>query len=92
MVILTIQLEVDMMKRSTAKKFEATTKSTGGRVKRGISTSSRPSRIRSTEAVTGSCDVCGGTSWDADNVRGETVCSDCGYVASENMMDPGAEW
>ena len=27
-----------------------------------------------------------------DDVRGETVCSECGYVASENMIDPGAEW
>ena len=52
----------------------------------------RPSKSRSTEAMTGTCLVCGGTSWDADNVRGETICSDCGYVASEKMIDPGAEW
>ena len=44
------------------------------------------------EAVEGSCEVCGSTSWDSDNIRGETVCSECGYVASENMIDPGAEW
>ena len=55
-------------------------------------TGGRPSRIRSTESVRGSCRICGGSSWDADEIRGETVCSDCGYVAEENMIDPGAEW
>ena len=29
---------------------------------------------------------------DSDEVRGETICSECGFVASENMIDPGAEW
>jgi len=92
MLIMTIQLEVDMMKRSTARESGVTSKSAEGTQSRGISTSSRPSRARSTESMTGSCEVCGGNSWDADNIRGETVCSDCGYVASENMIDPGAEW
>ena len=80
-----------MMKRGTARGSE-TTKSARGTRRGRISTSSRPSRSRSTEAISGSCEVCGGTSWDSDNIRGETVCSDCGYVASENMIDPGAEW
>ncbi len=53
---------------------------------------SRPSRSRGTESISGTCEVCGGSSWDCDNIRGETVCSDCGYVAAENMIDPGAEW
>ncbi len=52
----------------------------------------RPSRSRSTESVSGRCEVCGGSSWDSDEIRGETICSDCGYVASENMIDPGPEW
>ena len=52
----------------------------------------RPSRSRSTESVSGRCEVCGGSSWDSDVIRGETICSDCGYVASEKMIDPGAEW
>ena len=78
-----------MMKGDTAGKSKTTSKST----RRGkISTGSRPSRVRSTESMVGSCAICGGTSWDADNIRGETVCSDCGYVAAENMIDPGAEW
>ena len=80
-----------MMKRGIARGSE-TTKSAGGSRRGGFSTGSRPSRSRSTEAISGSCEVCGGTSWDSDNIRGETVCSDCGYVASENMIDPGAEW
>jgi len=92
MLIMTIQLKVDMMKSNTARKYEADSKSTKSRQSRGFSTSARPSRARSTESMTGSCEVCGGASWDADNIRGETVCSDCGYVASENMIDPGAEW
>ena len=55
-------------------------------------TGNRPSVSRSTESVSGKCEVCGGYSWDSDEIRGETICSDCGYVASENMIDPGAEW
>ena len=63
------------------------------RGKKGIlTTGPRPSRVRRVEAVGGSCEVCGSTSWDSDDIRGETVCSECGYVASENMIDPGAEW
>ena len=92
MLIMTIQLEVDMMKRSTARKSEETRILSESKKNRAISTNSRPSRSRSTESMAGSCEVCGGTSWDADNIRGETVCSDCGYVAAENMIDPGAEW
>ena len=52
----------------------------------------RPSRNRGTESVTGTCQVCGGSTWDTDEIRGETICSRCGFVASENMIDPGAEW
>lgn len=81
-----------MMKSSTARKSGAKDKVNDG-LKRGkISSSSRPSRSRSAEGMSGSCEICGGTSWDADNIRGETVCSDCGYVAVQNMIDPGAEW
>jgi transcription initiation factor TFIIB len=89
---MTIQLEVDMMKRSIAAKSEAGNKGTRSKHGREFTTSTRPSRARSTESIGSSCEVCGGASWDDDNVRGETVCSDCGYVASENMIDPGAEW
>jgi len=81
-----------MMKRSAARKSEATNVGASGKKVRGISTSARPSRARSTESMSGSCEICGGNSWDADNIRGETVCSDCGFVAAENMIDPGAEW
>ncbi|SVB40929.1 uncharacterized protein METZ01_LOCUS193783, partial [marine metagenome] len=42
--------------------------------------------------MTGTCKICGGNSWDANDIRGETTCADCGYVAAENMLDPGAEW
>ncbi len=52
----------------------------------------RPSRVRNTEQMTGSCEVCGVVSWDDDFIRGETVCSECGFVARENIIDPGAEW
>ena len=81
-----------MMKSGTARESVASNKSTNDKTRRDFSTSSRPSRSRSTEGMAGSCEVCGGSSWDADNIRGETVCSDCGYVAAENMIDPGAEW
>ena len=81
-----------MMERNVSEKSKVAKK---GR-KRGrngtLATGLRPSRARRVEAVEGSCEVCGSTSWDSDNIRGETVCSECGYVASENMIDPGAEW
>ena len=57
-----------------------------------ITTSSRPSRGRGTEIISGKCKICGGNSWESDQVRGETSCTECGYVASENQIDPGAEW
>ena len=59
---------------------------------RSISTTPRPSINRYTSHKTGSCEICGGTSWDDDEIRGETICSECGFVASENMIDLGAEW
>ena len=92
MLAMTIQLEVDMMKRSAAGKSNVSNKSKSRDKRTVISTNARPSRARSTESMAGSCEVCGETSWDADNIRGETICSNCGYVASENMIDPGAEW
>ena len=90
---MTIQLRVDKMERRTASRA-----STSGRTSKSanrstpVITGKRPSRSRSTEAMAGSCKICGGTSWDADDIRGETICADCGYVASESMIDPGAEW
>ena len=88
----TIQLEVDMMERSASGKSKVS-KRDQKRGRNGTLTAGpRPSRARRVEAVEGSCDVCGSTSWDSDDIRGETVCSECGYVASENMIDPGAEW
>ena len=81
-----------MMDRSTSGKSKVAKK--GRREGRNgtLTTGLRPSMARRVEAVEGSCEVCGSTSWDSDDVRGETVCSECGYVASENMIDPGAEW
>ena len=80
-----------MMKSGTVKGYPSS--ENRERSSRTVATSTRrPSISRGTEAVTGTCDVCGGTSWDSDEIRGETVCADCGYVAAENMIDPGAEW
>ena len=90
---LTIQLEVDMMDRESQgqKSYENRNINEGGR-KKTIMPNKRPSRARGTEAVTGKCKVCDSNSWDTDSVRGETICAECGYVAAENMIDPGAEW
>ena len=81
-----------MMKRGTGEKSVAANKRGNRANGHSFASVTRPSRSRRTEAVSGTCEVCGGTSWDADNIRGETVCSECGFVASENMIDPGAEW
>ncbi len=81
-----------MMKSETAKYYPSS-KNMKGSTPRTLATStSRPSISRGTESVSGTCEVCEGTSWDSDEIRGETVCADCGYVAAENMIDPGAEW
>ena len=81
-----------MMERGTSGKSKVAKKGRRGGRNGRLTTGPRPSRARRVEAVEGSCEVCGSTSWDSDDVRGETVCSECGYVASENMIDPGAEW
>jgi len=64
----------------------------GDNRKKTIVPNKRPSRARGTDAVTGKCRICDSNSWDTDSVRGETMCAECGYVAAENMIDPGAEW
>ena len=89
---MTIQLEVDMMSKDAKSEVKTRTRVGEGSRKAVIKSPSRPSRRRNTEAISGSCDICGSNSWDSDEIRGETTCSDCGYVASENMIDPGAEW
>lgn len=38
------------------------------------------------------CSICGETRFFFDPVRGELVCSNCGLVASEGLIDPGPEW
>ena len=72
-------VEIDLGRKNNSRKKE-------------VITSKRPSRVRGTEAITGKCKICGSNSWDTDTVRGETICSECGFVAAENMIDPGAEW
>ena len=91
MPVCTIQLEVDMMDTRAATKLKNLDSDTESRAK-VMRSGPRPSRRRNTESVRGSCIICGSTSWNMDEIRGETVCSDCGYVAEENMIDPGAEW
>ena len=81
------------MKKVTARQKEsniAINNSTNS--SKSITTSSRPSRGRGTEIIAGKCKICGGNSWESNQVRGETSCTECGYVASENQIDPGAEW
>ena len=95
MPVLTIQLEVDILTDSTKARNSSRKKAVSGSVssrRSAITDSVRPSRNRNTESMAGSCIMCGANSWDSDETRGETTCSECGYVASENMIDPGAEW
>ena len=53
-----------------------------------IAPSMRPSESRKTESVFRPCSICGSSSWDTDEIRGETSCSVCGYVAEENTASP----
>lgn len=38
------------------------------------------------------CPECGSTRLEMDYVRSEVVCSDCGLVIDENIIDQGQEW
>ncbi|MFQ5909479.1 MAG: transcription initiation factor IIB family protein [Thermoplasmata archaeon] len=38
------------------------------------------------------CPECGGTRLEMDYVRSEVVCTDCGLVIDENIIDHGQEW
>ena len=89
-VIIAIQPDVDMMKKTVASRFKSKNADSSKGRTRSISSNVRPSRKRGTESISGSCEICGSTSWDSDEIRGETSCSECGFVASENMIDPGA--
>ena len=83
MSILTIQLEVDMMSENPSSRNPRLPRRVDkDRSSGNQALSSRPSRRRNTESISGSCEVCGSNSWDSDEIRGETTCSDCGYVAS----------
>lgn len=55
--------------------------------------SPRPSKKqRRTDGQAEPCTLCGANEWDTDVNRGEIVCSTCGFVAEQNMIDLGAEW
>ena len=92
-MLFTIQPGVDKMKEETARNINPSNKVKKYNKKRkAISPVPRPSMVRNTESMSGSCKICGVASWDTDNSRGEIICSECGYVAEQNMIDPGAEW
>lgn len=38
------------------------------------------------------CPECGGSNFQEDTKRGEIVCSDCGCVCDEDVIDHGPEW
>ncbi len=87
----TIQLRVEKMERDTARQAGESERASKKRSRtKPIRPARRPSKERGTESMVGPCRVCGANSWDTDDIRGETSCSECGYVAAENMIDPGA--
>ncbi len=51
----------------------------------------RPSR-RMIDGHTRPCSECGVFDWNLDQGRGEVTCNSCGFVAEDNIIDPGAEW
>ncbi|TXT54791.1 MAG: Transcription initiation factor IIB [Candidatus Thorarchaeota archaeon] len=38
------------------------------------------------------CSICGGTDFYEDTTRGENICTSCGCVVNERIMDTGPEW
>lgn len=38
------------------------------------------------------CTECGSSTLRTDEVRGEVVCADCGYIVENDIIDRGAEW
>ena len=79
MAALTIQLLVHMIEEKTGepRNPDSVERVKSGR-RRAISPSMRPSESRKTESVFRPCSVCGSSSWDTDEIRGETSCSECG--------------
>lgn len=45
-----------------------------------------------TQSEDNACPECGSTHLEMDYVRSEVVCSDCGLVVEEKMIDYGQEW
>ena len=90
---LTIQPMVDKMNTKTGLKFIVPM---GNKInhdgRMSIAPEKRTTIIRNTESVSGTCKICNASSWDTDINRGETICSECGFVATQNMIDPGADW
>ena len=57
------------MERATANRRTGNSKGSSRDSRRGqIPTGKRPSKVRNTEAMSGSCDVCGSNSWDSDDI------------------------
>jgi transcription initiation factor TFIIB len=80
---------VTMGPENEQKKSSAKRSSRGGK----FVSSPRPSqRQRRTDSQSHPCKLCGANEWDTDVQRGETTCNVCGFVAEQNMIDPGAEW
>ncbi|NWF96649.1 MAG: transcription initiation factor IIB [Candidatus Thorarchaeota archaeon] len=38
------------------------------------------------------CSICGGSDFYEDHTRGETICTTCGCVISDKILDAGPEW
>jgi transcription initiation factor TFIIB len=38
------------------------------------------------------CSVCGGVDFYQDQTRGEQICTSCGCVVNERVLDNGPEW
>lgn len=52
----------------------------------------REARADSVSGVVERCPECDGETFYADDVRGEMVCDDCGYIIMDGLIDRGAEW
>lgn len=54
--------------------------------------SSTSENTRQESSTSEHCTECGSKSLRTDDVRGEIVCQDCGYIVKTDLIDRGAEW
>ncbi len=52
----------------------------------------KPVRAKDSQKSVSVCSICGGTEFYEDQARGENICTSCGCVMNDRIVDTGPEW